>query len=276
MKRSKRRRINWRRLLTVVLAAVLAFSVVMLAITLIRYLQDRAAYAEARAIAVFTPAPTAVFTPEPAATPSPVPLETPPIAVDFGAIRQEGIHVRGWIYNAGTAINYPVVYYSNNTYYLDRDYTGKHSNAGAIFFDARVGKELGGDNLIIYGHHMKDGSMFRHLLQYHKQDYYDAHPTMYLLTLDGNFRIDLFASRHMDSSPEQYPIWFESAQAKEAFVRTAIANSDFTPVDDQYRPDSRMVTLVTCAYSNYVEDAKYLVYGWLTPIGQGSEITQIP
>ena len=256
-----------RRLLQFALLGVMAFAAVMLAVTLTRYFLDRASYRAAQQLALSTPEPTQAATPEPDATPSPTPLETPPVVVDFDAIRAEGRRVRGWLYSEETVINYPVVYHVNHTYYLTHDYRNKRSNAGALFFDTRVGTELAGDNLIIYGHHMKDGSMFKSLLHYQKQDYYDAHPTMYLLTLDGNYRIDLFAARFTDSDSAQYPVFFASEEEKESFVGTAIRQSDIAPADAEFRPDTRIITLVTCAYSNYIEDAKYQVLGWLTPIG---------
>lgn len=257
-------KIQWLRLVCVTAMAV---SIAMLILLLAGYLKDRASYRDARARAVLTPAPTDV-----PLTPSPfqliaTPVPSPPITVDFEAIREEGRHVRGWLYGADTPINYPVVYYSNNSYYLTHDYTGKRNHAGALFFDTRVGKELAGENLIIYGHHMKDGSMFKSLLNYQKQTYYDSHPTLYLLTLDGHFRIDLFSGRFLGSDAIDYPIWFESEGAKEAYVRSAVANSNFTPLDTEYHAEARLVSLVTCAYSNYIEDAKYVVQGWLVPIG---------
>lgn len=253
------------------LFGIMAFAATMLVIVLVNYARDRNSYERARALAVSAPVitPSATLVPVSASTPAPtaVPLPTPPVTVDFDAIRAEGRNVRGWLFCENTLVNYPVTYYTNNEYYLTHDYKGDRSNAGALFFDTRVSRELLGDNLIIYGHHMKDRSMFGSLLQYQKQDYYDAHPTMYLLTLNGNYRVDLFAARFADSAIKNYPIWFTDAQQKKAFAMTAMNNSDFTPADKAFREDARILTLVTCAYSNYIEDAKYAVYGWLVPIG---------
>ena len=108
--------------------------------------------------------------------------------------------------------------------------------------------------------------MFGSLLQYQKQSYYDAHPAMYLLTPEQNYRIDLFSGRFTESDERDYPVWFADAQAKKTFIMNAISASDFTPLDGEYRPDMRIISLVTCAYSNYLEDAKYQVTGWLVPI----------
>ena len=242
----------------------------MLTNVLINYGRDRRLYLAASALAVTTveqmQVPASASIP-PEITASPVPRETPPIMVDFVALRLEGRHVLGWLYSANTLINYPVVYYSNNSYYLTRDYTGSHSEGGTLFFDCRLTKKLTEQNFIIYGHHMKDRSMFGSLLQYQKQSYYDEHPIMYLLTPEKNYRIDLFAAQFTDSEPKRFPVWFESEQKRQAFVQSAIANSTFTPNDAVYRADGQMISLVTCAYSDYIEDAKFQVHGWLTEIG---------
>ena len=126
---------------------------------------------------------------------------------------------------------------------------------------------LSGENLIIYGHHMKDRSMFGSLLQYQKQSYYEEHPTMYLITPERNYRIDLFAARFTDSEQENFPIQFDSEQKRRTFVQTAIANSTFTPNDKTCQLDAQIISLVTCAYSDYIEDSKFQIHGWLVEIG---------
>ena len=84
---------------------------------------------------------------------------------------------------------------------------------------------------------------------------------------DAHYRIDLFSGRFADSAAESYPVWFGSPEEKKTYVQNARAHSDFTAADAEYYPDKRIVSLVTCAYSNYIEDAKYHVMGWLTEIG---------
>lgn len=252
------------------LSGILIIALVMLTSVLIDYGRGRKLYLQASELAVTSveqmqaPA-SASIQPEIAA--SPAQIETSPIEVDFVALRLEGRHVLGWLYSENTLINYPVVYYSNNNYYLTRDYTGSHSEGGALFFDCRLTKQLKEQNLIIYGHHMKDRSMFGSLLQYQKQSYYEEHPTMYLLTPEKNYRIDLFAAQFTTSEEEQFPVWFESEEKKQAFVQSAISNSTFKPVDAAYRADGQIISLVTCAYSDYIIDAKFQVQGWLTEIG---------
>ena len=81
-----------------------------------------------------------------------------------------------WIYIEDTAINYPVVQGSDNSFYLKHLIDGKWNSAGCIFLDFRVDSNISDRHSIIYGHHMKDGTMFSGLTKYKKQDYYEAHP----------------------------------------------------------------------------------------------------
>lgn len=261
-----------RRLLIVNAVLFICFiaSLLVLAVVLANYSRNRRVYDRASAQAVQQPEPTTIAYEQisrSAATNTPaLPQETPPIQVDFDRIREEGNHVRGWLYCADTAIDYPVVAYSNNTYYLTHDYTGARNNAGALFFDSRNTTDLTGDNLIVYGHHMKDRSMFGSLLQYQKQEYYQLHPTLYLLTQDRSYRIDIFAGRFVDSEASNFPVWFTSEQAKKQYIQTAMGNSDFVPESTLYHPDERIISLVTCAYSVYIDNAKYQLLGWLVEL----------
>lgn len=249
---------------------MLMIALVMLTIELVNYWRDEKLYRQARVFAVEAGGMMEALnfaTSAPAATATQEPEETPPIKVDFVALREEGRNVLGWLYSANTLINYPITYYSNNTYYLAHAYTGTRSEGGLLFFDCRLTKQLSEQNLIIYGHHMKNRSMFGSLLQYQKQSYYDEHPTMYLLTAEKNYRIELFAAQFTNSEQEQFPVLFESEQKRDAYVQAAISNSTFTSGDTTYHKNDQIISLVTCAYSDYIQDAKFQVHGWLIEIG---------
>jgi sortase B len=269
-KKNKQQKARIMLIMALSLTTMLIVAIVMLTISLANYGRDRRLYEQARLLAIQTMQPS--FTP---ALPITIadktlslePIEKPPIEVDFSTVREEGPNVLGWLYCKDTMINYPVVIYSDNTHYLTHDYTGWHSSSGALFFDFRLTSQLLGDNLIIYGHHMKDRSMFGSLLQYQKQLYYEAHPTMYLITPKNNYRIDLFAAWFTDSELENFPIQFDTEQKRRSFVQMAIANSMFTPNDESYYSDAKIISLVTCAYSDYIEDSRFLVQGWLVEIG---------
>lgn len=258
-----------------VLAAVFVVALVMLIRTLSRYKQSADLYEQAAAFAV-PPSVSAVETPTPSPAPtgedrvvyagetaSAAPRETPPVAVDFDGLADINSEIEAWLYCADTPINYPVMLGDDNTYYLTHAYNRKKSEGGALFFDMRTDAALTADHLIIYGHHMKDRSMFGSLKRYRDGDYYAAHPVLYLLTRDGNYRIELFSSRTCSSDPDYYPVWFQNGDARSSYIRKAIDDSGL-PVAAKTE-EYRLVTLVTCSYSGD-DDAKYLLHGWLVPL----------
>lgn len=73
-------------------------------------------------------------------------------------IKKENLYTIGWLIVEGTNINYPVVKYKDNSYYLNHDYYNDYNSAGWIFMDYR--NKLDDQNIVIYGHHRRDGSMF--------------------------------------------------------------------------------------------------------------------
>lgn len=87
----------------------------------------------------------------------------------------------GWISIPGTPIDYPVVQTTNNTFYLNHGLNGKRLEAGAIFADYR----FSAPHIILYGHHMKDGSMFGSLQKYASSEYQNKHNKLYFVSSAG-------------------------------------------------------------------------------------------
>ena len=272
--REKARRLN--RLILIaffVTAAVFAAAVVLLAVTLKNYRTEAARYDAAAAEYVTTPG-TVMETPD--ATPvdfsdgaiagvTASPRETPPITVDFDALIQTNADVTAWLYAPDTKINYPVVLGTDNSYYLTHTYNGETSAGGALFFDARTDAALEADNLIIYGHHMKDRTMFGSLKRYAARDYYDAHPVLYLMTRGGqNYRIEVFAACARSSDAGEYPVYFQTPAMRSQYIRAAAEDSKLNLTVTER--EERLVSLVTCSYNGGDND-KFVVYGWLVPIG---------
>ena len=89
-----------------------------------------------------------------------------PITVDFEGLKKINPEVVGWIYSPDTQINYPVALAEDNEKYLHQMINGQYNSAGTIFMDCRNQADLSDFNTILYGHHMKNGSMFASLHQY--------------------------------------------------------------------------------------------------------------
>ena len=100
-------------------------------------------------------------------------VETAPIEVDFEGLRKENSDVAGWIYCPDTVVNYPVMHGEDNDLYLHHLVNRQYNFAGCIFEDCRNTPGQKDPATILYGHHMKDGSMFAMLHKYTDQKYYE-------------------------------------------------------------------------------------------------------
>ena len=155
----------------------------------------------------------------------------------------------GWISIAGTNINYPVMHTpSNPQKYLNKNFYGEYSFSGTPFLDARCSADS--TNLIIYGHHMNNGTMFADLCNYTDYSYFTEHPTVVLETKDGVFVYSVFSVMKVKSDNDWYKFlttdldktyekWVSYAKIKSLY------NTEITPVCGQ-----QILTLSTCYGDN--------------------------
>ena len=181
--------------------------------------------------------------------------QTCPISVDFEGLLAENSDVVGWIYSEGTQINYPVLRGESNGQYLHHMINGEYNSAGSIFMDFRCSPDLTGFNTIIYGHHMKNGSMFASLHQYVRQEFYDDHKYIWYLTPDHIYRLDVLAGYVGDGEAEIYTI-FVNRDELDSYLSFAERSSTFTP-DHRAEDINGIVALSTCSYE--YDDARYVL-----------------
>ena len=204
------------------------------------------------------------YTTEPTEGESPTePMEQVPIQVDFEGLCGQNPDVIAWIYCPDTPINYPVVQSSDNSYYLRRLLDGRRNTAGTLFMDFRNESDLSDWNSIIYGHNMKNDTMFGTLTDYQSQSYFEAHRVMYLLTPEENYRIDLLAGFVTSAKDALYTAFDPDDVQKAEFLEKWLDASDF---DAGFVPDAgcRLVTLSTCSYA--FQNARFVIIGVLTAI----------
>lgn len=186
--------------------------------------------------------------------------------VDWKALKKVNPDVQGWLYQKGTVINYPVVQGTDNDTYLHTRFDKQWSGGGTLFVDCRMEKNFKGFNSIIYGHHMKDGSMFRSIRGYTKEDgYYDKHKTLELATPHGNYHLVVFSAFITKATDEDtYKMTYDEAE-KQAYIDRAWERSELPITRDSVdvTKNDRLVTLSTCAYD--YEEARYIVMCKMVP-----------
>lgn len=170
----------------------------------------------------------------------------------------------GWIRIDGTVIDYPVMQSkADGDFYLDHGFGKKESKKGVPFVDERCPVDPMGTNTIIYGHHMKDGSMFASLLKYEDQNFYEAHSIICFSTLYEEREYDIiavFESKTYYTTDQVFKHYnFLNAEDETDFNSyihniKELALYD-TGVSAEYGDE--LITLITCSY--HTENGQFVV-----------------
>ncbi len=185
-----------------------------------------------------------------------------PIKVDFERLRLNNKDVKAWLYCKDTLINYPVAQAADNDYYLHRLLNGTYNRAGTLFMECTNQEDFSDWNTLIYGHNMKNNTMFGTLTDYRDQEYYDEHPVWYLLTPDADYRIELISGFVTDTSSVIYSIP-QTQEAKNELVDAIMRKSNFK-TNATISPEDRLITFSTCTYE--YDEARYVLIGILKEV----------
>ena len=165
--------------------------------------------------------------------------------VDLEALRQVSDDVLGWICIPDTPVNYPLLALDNNQDGLTRTWDGQYSSAGSIFLECKNKRDLGDFNTLIYGHYMKNGTMFGSLKYYADADYLSAHPYIYLVTDESVHRYAVFSSYEAGVVSDTYRLYFEDDARRQSsldhYVGSAVVDTGIVP-----EVDDHILTLSTC------------------------------
>jgi len=167
-------------------------------------------------------------------------------AVDLAALQAVNEDVMGWIQIPDTVISYPVMHGKDNDLYLDHTWDLKFNSVGAIFMDYRNSRDLSDFNTIVYGHNMRDDSMFGELHNFKNPEFLAAHPYVYVADEAGCRRYEIFAAYEVSvTSAESYQLEFADDADRQTFIDKCLAlsggDTEIVPV-----PEDRILTLSTC------------------------------
>ncbi len=204
-----------------------------------------------------TPAPTktadASAESEPAATPEPetpdYPTE-PPLSVDFDALKAINPDVKGWLYIEALDISYPVVQGPDNDAYLHMTYEGTSNFAGSIFLDYQNQGDFSDGNTIVYGHNMKNLSMFGKLKQMKEQEKYKDSVYFWMLTPESNDVYQIFSAFYTEADSDVYTMYSGGGEAFAQYLANMAARSEIPVEQPPMDENSHIITLSTCAASD--------------------------
>lgn len=177
---------------------------------------------------------------------------------------QENNDLAGWLRIDGTKIDEPVVYTpENEKQYLRKNFNGKFSMGGTLILGAVCSIAPESDNLIIYGHNMRNGTMFRDLMNYRQESYWQEHPVIEYATLYEERQYEIVAAFYdviYDKNAKVFKFYqFANYETEAEFADAMAYFKSKSEYDTGVEPvfGDRLLTLVTCSY--HTTDGRFVV-----------------
>lgn len=186
----------------------------------------------------------------------------PVILAQYDELSRQNADMIGWIKIEGTKIDYPVMYTGDN-FYLSHGFDQANSKSGLPFIDKRCAVEPFGTNTIIYGHNMKNDSMFSGLLKYKNSDYYAEHPIIHFDTLYEAQKYEIVAAFESEVYQKSDTVFkhynFLNADNQAAFDEYIAGIKALSLYDTGIHPEygDELITLMTCSY--HTENGRFVV-----------------
>ena len=178
--------------------------------------------------------------------------------IDFASLKKINEDVKAWIYLKDPAIDYPVLQTTNNDYYLYHMFNGEENGAGSIFIDYRNEKPFKDFVTVLHGHRMKDGSMFKPLVQYSDPEFYKSHKVIEITTPKQKYNCKVFAVATIPADSDLYQFYFYDKNDKSYYLdRLAAVNELSTSV--KVDADDNIVMMSTCTAQ--LDENRFCVFG---------------
>ena len=173
--------------------------------------------------------------------------------IDINKLYEENKDIVGWLKIDNTTINYPIMQNINDpNYYLHRDFYKNYSSYGTPYMAKQC--NLNSDNIVIYGHHMKNNKMFGELEKYKSKDFYNNHKIITFTTLEKEYSYEIFAvfktTVYTKNTFRYYEnINFENKKMYNDFINICKDKSLYQ-TGIKIKDKEKLITLSTCEYSN--------------------------
>ena len=166
-------------------------------------------------------------------------------SVDVTALREVNRDIIGWLLVDDTDISYPILHTTDNVKYLTTAYDGTRSNSGSIFMNAYNAADFSDQNTLIYGHHMRDKSMFGKLMEFEDPDFLNNHRTFTIYTDTRTLKYDIFAAYVTYSASFVYTDHFDYTWDYYNYIEKSLKSS-IADMGVSVTTDDKIVTLSTC------------------------------
>lgn len=182
------------------------------------------------------------------------------IPIDFAALQQENSDIYAWICIPDTEVDYPILQSStDNSYYLNHTVDHQAGFPGSIYTENLNAKDFSDPNTVIYGHQMRNNTMFGGLYQYQDQSYMQEHSKILIYTPDHIRTYQVFAAVTYDNRHIMYSFDFTDKEQYQAYLDSLKAVRNMATCWDEsvdVTVEDRIITLSTC---NGNDEQRFLV-----------------
>ena len=185
-----------------------------------------------------------------------------PPQVDWAGLKAVNDDVVGWVQIPGTVVNFPVYQGETNETYLRTSAKGTYSVGGQIFLDyENAAPGMVDAQSIIYGHHMRNGTMFKPISDMTNQEFFDGISTVWYVTENATYELEpllVYQTDGSDTNARRFN--FDSTEGLHAYLNDLLGKSKASRADaeDAISRTSNVLTLCTCNY-DYGDDGRTLV-----------------
>ena len=183
-----------------------------------------------------------------------------PLDIDFDSLRSINEDVIGWIYvEALDGVSYPVVKGTDNEQYLHMTYEKNYNFAGTIFIDYENKADFSDCNTLVYGHNMKNGTMFGQLKNFSKDDSaYNKSKYFWIFTPEKTYRYEIIAAYTTAVNSDTYTLFKGPGQEFVDYMNKIVTYSEIRTTPGELDVEDKIVTLSTCTGN---ESTRYVVQG---------------
>lgn len=191
-------------------------------------------------------------------------IEIPDKNIDFDKLHREvSDDIYAWIYIPNTNVDYPVFQHpTDNTYYLEHNVDGSEGYPGCIYTENYNSKDFSDPQTVIYGHNMRDGTMFSDLHKYEEQEFFDENKYVYIYTEDMVYVYRIFAAYQTNNAHQLLNFDFSKKENLLTYLENVRAlGSELKIFDDDvvFSGDDQVLTLSTCVMKERQFHLRYLV-----------------
>lgn len=193
------------------------------------------------------------------------------IPIDFARLQEINPELYAWIEIPGTVINYPIAQYEgqDQSYYLTHSMYGEKQSAGCIHTQNLNSKDFTDPNTVIYGHNMKNGSMFKGLHSFEDRTFFDENKYVYIYTPEQVLTYEIFAAYETDNYHLLVTYDFDDPEVFEKYLNYITGlESMYVNIRKDVEVDAsdRIITLSTCVGGR--PESRYLVQAVLLEDGE--------